>query len=142
MVVESTKGNARLRQVGVERDRSPVLTNRALMWKAARLRPEKVAARGLELVRPTDDERNEISRIIMEELVRGVFKPEGVAYLQQVIARMQNAGCDAVILGCTELPLIMNDANSPLPTLDSTRLLARAAVRRAASQGNAGFQPA
>jgi aspartate racemase len=44
---------------------------------------------------------------------------------------MKDAGCDAVILGCTEIPLIMNDENSPLPTLDSTRLLARAALRRA-----------
>jgi len=44
---------------------------------------------------------------------------------------MKGAGCDAVVLGCTELPLVMGDANSPLPTLDSTRLLARAALRRA-----------
>jgi aspartate racemase len=44
---------------------------------------------------------------------------------------MKEAGCDAVVLGCTEIPLILNDANSPLPTLDSTRLLARAALRRA-----------
>jgi aspartate racemase len=44
---------------------------------------------------------------------------------------MKDAGCDAVVLGCTEIPLIMNDANSPLPTLDSTRLFARAALRRA-----------
>ena len=44
---------------------------------------------------------------------------------------MKGEGCDAVVLGCTEIPLIMNDANSPLPTLDSTRLLARAALRRA-----------
>jgi aspartate racemase len=44
---------------------------------------------------------------------------------------MKEAGCDAVVLGCTEIPLIMNDDNSPLPTLDSTRLLARAALRRA-----------
>jgi aspartate racemase len=44
---------------------------------------------------------------------------------------MKAEGCDAVILGCTEIPLLMNDANSPLPTLDSTRLLARAALRRA-----------
>ncbi len=44
---------------------------------------------------------------------------------------MQDAGCDAVVLGCTEIPLIMNDANSPLPTLDSTRLLAQAALHRA-----------
>jgi aspartate racemase len=44
---------------------------------------------------------------------------------------MKAAGCDAVVLGCTEIPLIMNDGNSPLPTLDSTRLLARAALQRA-----------
>ena len=93
--------------------------------------PEKLAARGLSWVRPTAAERDETSRIIMEELVYGVFKPEGVTYYQQVFARMKNEGCDAVILGCTEIPLIMNDANSPLPTLDSTRLLARAALRRA-----------
>ena len=67
----------------------------------------------------------------MEELVFGVFKPEAVAYHQQVMRRMQEAGCDAVVLGCTEIPLIMNDGNSPLPTLNSTRLLARAALRRA-----------
>ena len=67
----------------------------------------------------------------MEELVYGVFKPESIARFQRVYARMKDDGCDAVILGCTEIPLIMNDANSPLPTLDSTRLLARAALRRA-----------
>ena len=93
--------------------------------------PEKLAARGLEYVRPNAAEREEINRIIMDELVYGVFKPEAVAYFQQVIGRMKDEGCDAVVLGCTEIPLIMNDANSPLPTLDSTRLLARAALRRA-----------
>lgn len=93
--------------------------------------PEKLAARGLDYVRPSDAEREEVSRIIMDELVAGVFKPDGVAYLQGVIGRLKDAGCDAVILGCTELPLIISDANSPLPTLDSTRLLARAALRRA-----------
>jgi aspartate racemase len=44
---------------------------------------------------------------------------------------MRRAGCEAVVLGCTEIPLLMNDSNSPLPTLDSTRLLARAALQRA-----------
>ena len=82
-------------------------------------------------VRPSADERQEINRIIMDELVCSVFKPEAVAYLQRVIHRMKDEGCDAVVLGCTEIPLIMSDANSPLPTLDSTRLLARAALRRA-----------
>ncbi len=69
------------------------------------------------------------NRVIIDELVYGVFKPEGIACFQQVFARLKSEGCDAVILGCTEIPLIMSDANSPLPTLDSTRLLARAALR-------------
>ena len=93
--------------------------------------PEKLVARGLEFVRPKAAEREEINRIIFEELVYGVFRPEAVAYFQQVITRLKGEGCDAVVLGCTEIPLIMHDANSPLPTLDSTRLLARAALRRA-----------
>jgi aspartate racemase len=93
--------------------------------------PEKLAARGLRYVRPNAAERREINRIIMDELVCGVFKPEAIATHRRVIGRMKDAGCDAVVLGCTEIPLIMNDANSPLPTLDSTRLLARAALRRA-----------
>ena len=84
-----------------------------------------------ELLRPTAAEREEINRIIMDELVYGEFKPAAVAYFQRVFDRMKGAGCDAVVLGCTEIPLLMNDANSPLPTLDSTRLLARAALRRA-----------
>ena len=76
-------------------------------------------------------DRLETSRIIMEELVNGRFTPEAVRTFQKVIGRLKDAGCDAVVLGCTEIPLIISDANSPLPTLDSTRLLARAALRRA-----------
>ena len=98
--------------------------------------PEKLTARGLIYLRPNTFDRDEIQRIIMDELVCGIFKPEAVASFQQVIQRMKDQGCDAVVLGCTEIPLIMNDANSPLPTLDSTRLLARAALRRAV-QGEA-----
>ena len=93
--------------------------------------PAKLAARGLECVPPLAEEREEINRIIMDELVYSDFNPEAVAYFQHVFGRMKEEGCDAVILGCTEIPLIMSDANSPLPTLDSTRLLARAALRRA-----------
>jgi aspartate racemase len=90
--------------------------------------PAKLSAQGIECVRPTAAERTEIDRIIMAELVYGVFKPEAIAFLQKTIARIKDEGCNAVILGCTELPLIVNDGNSPLPTLDSTRLLARAAL--------------
>jgi aspartate racemase len=93
--------------------------------------PEKLAARQIDCVRPTVAERDEINRIIFDELVYGVFEPAAVASLQRIIGRLRDDGCDAVILGCTEIPLIISDASSPLPTLDSTRLLARAALRRA-----------
>lgn len=93
--------------------------------------PEKLTQRDLDCIRPTATERQGIQRIIMDELIYGDFKPASIGYFQQVMNRMKDDGCDAVILGCTEIPLIMNDDNSPLPTLDSTRLLARAALRRA-----------
>lgn len=93
--------------------------------------PEKLGARGIGYVRPTDEERREIDRIIMDELVYGVFRPESVTYFQLVIRRMKDEGCDAVVLGCTEIPLVISNKNSPLPVLDSTRLLAWAALRRA-----------
>lgn len=96
--------------------------------------PDAFAAQSLEFLRPDPAERDEINRIIMDELVNSVFKPEAVAYFQEVMRRMQGGGCDAVVLGCTEIPLIMDDSNSPLPTLDSTRLLARAALRKAVRQ--------
>ena len=93
--------------------------------------PEKLEARGLTWTLPTPEERERTNGIIMEELVYGVFTPEAVGAFQSVVERMKSLGCDAVVLGCTEIPLIMNDSNSPLPTLDSTRLLARAALQRA-----------
>jgi aspartate racemase len=95
--------------------------------------PAKLAERGVEWVRPAVEDRTEIDRIIMEELVCGIFAPEAVTFFQGAIGRLAQAGCDGVVLGCTEIPLIMNDRNSPLPTLDSTRLLARAALDRAVS---------
>jgi aspartate racemase len=95
--------------------------------------PEKLTARGLEGVRPESADGAIVHDIIMDELIRGVFTPRAIDDLQQVIARLATRGCDAVILGCTEIPLVMNDGNSPLPTLDSTRLLARAAIARAAA---------
>ena len=93
--------------------------------------PEKLEAVGIQYVRPTDEERERVDDIIFNELVEGVFRPEALLYFQQVIEGMKREGCDAVVLGCTEIPLLVSDANSPLPTLDSTRLLARAALRRA-----------
>jgi aspartate racemase len=93
--------------------------------------PQKLAEKGVMYLRPLAAEREEINRIIMEELVCSRFTDAAVRYFQQVIERMKGEGCDAVVLGCTEIPLIINDQNSALPTLDSTRLLARAALKRA-----------
>ena len=93
--------------------------------------PKKPSEHGLEHLRPNANEVKEIDLIIMEELVPGTIKPEAVSYFRKVFERMKEAKCDAVILGCTEIPLVMNEANSPLPILDSTHLLARAALHKA-----------
>jgi aspartate racemase len=101
--------------------------------------PTVLEENGLSHLRPDTEEREEINRIIMDELVSGNFRQEAVEYFQRVMGRLKDKGCDAVVLGCTEIPLIMNDGNSPIPTLDSTRLLARAALHRAvAGQGLKG----
>lgn len=93
--------------------------------------PDRLTRHGLEYARPSAADREECNRIIFDELVNGVFKPDAVASFQRIIGRLRADGCDAVILGCTEIPLIIDDETSPLPTLDSTRLLARAALERA-----------
>lgn len=95
--------------------------------------PEKLDAHNLQYQRPGAEACRNINRIIMDELVYGVFNPESITYLQQTIRHLGEGGCDAVVLGCTELPLVIDDANAPLPTLDSTRLLARAALTQATS---------
>ena len=99
--------------------------------------PDMLAAHGLQCVRPGDQEREEMSRIIMEELVYGVLNPASTNYFQAAIRRFREQGCEAVILGCTEIPLVISDENSSLPTLDSTRLLAQAAVRKAVGAAEA-----
>ena len=92
-----------------------------------------MSAVGIEGVTPNDEEVAELDRIVFEELLSGKFVPQSVAYYQQVIDRYKDDGCEAVVLGCTEIPLIITDDNSSLPTLDSTRLLALAALDMALS---------
>ena len=99
--------------------------------------PNKLQAHGLQFERPNPSEREEINRITMDELVNSIFKQEAVAYFEQTIERLKQSGCDAVILGCTEHPLIIDDRNSAIPTLDSTRLLARAALHQASLEKSA-----
>ncbi len=96
--------------------------------------PEKLTERGIAYERPSEPQREQINRIIFDELVYGDFQTASLSYFQQVIEGLKRDGCDAVVLGCTEIPLLVNDSNSPLPTLDSTRLLARAALRHALAE--------
>jgi aspartate racemase len=93
--------------------------------------PPKFIARGIELRLPQPAQREEINRIIFDELVNGRFPPQSLGYFQEVIRDLAAQDCDAVALCCTELPLLVAPEDSVLPTLDSTRLLARAALRRA-----------
>ena len=83
---------------------------------------------GIEPAFPNDEERAEINRIIFDELVEGVFTESSRARYVQIIDRLKREeGCDGAALVCTEIPLLVTPDVSPLPTLDSTRLLARAA---------------
>ena len=94
--------------------------------------PEKLRSAGLEYRIPGPKERQEIDRIIFDELVNAQFTPQSLAYFREVVLALAGEGCDAVALACTEIPLLVTPESSPLPTLDSTRLLARAALRKAA----------
>ncbi len=93
--------------------------------------PEKLKAAGLDHRTPDQPARERINQIIFDELVNAQFTPRSLAYFQDVIRTLANQGCDAVVLGCTEIPLLVTPDSSPLPTLDSTRLLAKAAVKKA-----------
>jgi aspartate racemase len=96
--------------------------------------PAKLDAVGIEYRMPTREQRQRINHIIFDELVNAQFLPASVQYFQSVIRELGDQGCDAVVLGCTEIPLLVSPESSPLPTLDSTRLLARAALRRAITE--------
>jgi aspartate racemase len=93
--------------------------------------PAALARFGIEHRIPGEEARDRIDAIIFEELVNGRFHESSRLYFNDVIQSLKDAGCDAVVLGCTEIPLIVDPQDCPLPTLDSTRLLARAALREA-----------
>jgi aspartate racemase len=92
---------------------------------------DALKAAGIEHRVPGPKQRERINEIIFNELVNGHFLPRSLAYYVEVIRTLKEEGCDGVVLGCTEIPLLVTPESSPLPTLDSTRLLARAAVRKA-----------
>lgn len=93
--------------------------------------PGKLDANGISCRVPGSKERERINQIIFDELVNAQFTPRSLAYFVEVIRSLKAQGCDAVVLGCTEIPLLVTAEVSPLPILDSTRLLARAALRKA-----------
>jgi len=93
--------------------------------------PVSLKAAGLDYRIPGPQERERINQIIMDELVNAQFTPHSLAYFHGMIRALADQGCDAVVLGCTEIPLLVTPDSSSLPTLDSTRLLAKAAVRKA-----------
>jgi aspartate racemase len=98
---------------------------------ASHVYPEKLSELGIACEFLDLAGRREIDRIIMDELVYGEFPPNSLLYFLDAIDDFKQRGCDAVVLGCTEIPLLVRPGDASLPTLDSTRLLARAALRRA-----------
>jgi len=86
---------------------------------------------GIDCLIPDEPEREQIDKIIFRELVNGVFTESSRLYFNTVIQKMKDKGCDGVVLGCTEIPLLVDPNDCPLPALDSTRLLARAALKEA-----------
>ena len=93
----------------------------------------KLAAANIDYRIPNPEQRTRINQIIYDELVYARFLPSSRAYFQSVIRDLADDGCDAVALACTEIPLLISPTDSLLPILDSTRILARAALRDAIS---------
>ena len=93
--------------------------------------PDSLKHFNIERKIPDAADREQINEIIFKELVNGIFTETSRLYFNEVAEKLKERGCDAVVLGCTEIPLIVRPDDCPLPTLDSTRLLARAALRKA-----------
>jgi len=123
---------AEVASVAAERGfkRALVLGTRYLM--ESDVYPNKLAAKGIEHETPEPGARAKINALTFDELVYGQFNASTRAYFCDIIADGARRGCDAVILGCTEFPLLIGEADSVLPLLDSTRILARTALREAA----------
>jgi len=93
--------------------------------------PAKLAARNIGYEIPGSEDRERINSIIFDELTYGRFEESSKQYFMRVIEVLRERGCDAVVLGCTEIPLLISENESPVPAIDSTRTLARAALAAA-----------
>ena len=92
---------------------------------------EVLLTRGIEAVIPEAEHRERLNTLIFEELVKGIFKTSTREYFQSVAAALTKSGCDGVVMGCTEIPLILREEDAEVTLLDSTRLLAKAALEEA-----------
>jgi aspartate racemase len=95
--------------------------------------PPRLVAAGIEHRIPNPEQRERINQIIYDELVRARFERQSRKYFQDVIRVLKSDGCGAVALACTEIPLLISEKDAELPILDSTRILARAALRAASA---------
>jgi len=93
--------------------------------------PSRLSDVGIKHETPPAGERQRVDEIIFDELVSGKFTAGSREYFSRVIMHLRERGCDAVVLGCTEIPLLIAQEDSVLPILDSTRILARAALAKA-----------
>jgi aspartate racemase len=91
--------------------------------------PATLHSQGIDSDIPPVSRRAQIDSFIFDELVYGQLNESTRSVFREIIAEGKERGSDAVVLGCTEIPLLIDDTVSSLPTLDSTRILARAAVR-------------
>ncbi len=90
---------------------------------------EILKERNINYLIPAREQRLKINEIIFKELVYGIINEESKQYFLDVITELKSKSCDAVVLGCTEIPLIVMPGDTSLPILDSTRILARAALK-------------
>jgi aspartate racemase len=91
--------------------------------------PEVLVERNISFCLPSEGKRFKINDVIFSELVYGIINEESKGFFLRVIDELRSEGCDSVVLGCTEIPLIVLPGESSLPVLDSTRILARAALK-------------
>lgn len=89
----------------------------------------RLGIKGVQLLVPDEADSEAIDSIIFQELVYGVVRPDSQRRVLEIMKRLAGRGCEGVILGCTEAPLLVTAENAPLPVYDSTTLLAEAAVR-------------
>jgi aspartate racemase len=92
---------------------------------------DRLAGHGLDVLVPKADDRAEVHRVIYDELCRGVIREESREFYRQVIDRLIAAGAEGIILGCTEIELLIGAADSPVPVFPTTRLHVEAAVTAA-----------